>query len=260
MNMDTIDLLAGSLKPFEKRSVSTYVMDLVMDHLLQGNLKPGDKLPTELEFAESLGVGRNSIREAIKMLSSLGVIEILRGEGTFVAREISAVSMNPLIMQLVFSKQTPQNLIELRMLLDSAIADLAVRKLQPGDIEKLELVNRKLSLEHEKTVPDQATLSRIDLEFHKTLAAITRNELVIKLGESIYTLFFASMQESLQGAPGGAYENHRLIIDAMATGDSNKVRKAVQDSLGHWRHRLAYPGKASATDAPPLLDKGAIPG
>ena len=258
--MDITELLAQSLKPFDKKSVSTYVMDLVMDYLLQGKLKPGDRLPTELEFAKSLGVGRNSIREAIKMLSSLGVIEIMRGEGTFVAREISAVSMNPLIMQLVFSKQTPQNLIELRMLLDSAIADLAVRKLQPGDIEKLEFVNRMLSREQEKPVPDEATLSRIDLEFHKTLAAITRNELVIKLGESIYTLFFASMQESLHDAPGGAFENHQLIINAMATGDSDKVRKAVHDSLQHWRHRLDKPVHANATDALPLLDTGAISG
>jgi len=254
--MDMTELLAGSLKPLDKRSVSTYVMDLVMDYLLQGKLKPGDKLPTELEFAESLGVGRNSIREAMKMLSSLGVIEILRGEGTFVAREISAVSMNPLIMQLVFARQTPQNLIELRMLLDSAVADLAVRKLQPGDIEKLEFVNRMLSLEQEKAVPDEATLSSIDLEFHKTLAAITRNELVIKLGESIYTLFFASMKDSLHDAPGGAYENHQLIIDAMVTGDSDKVRKAIHDSLRHWRHRLANPVNASAAEALPLLDSG----
>ena len=231
------DKLTKSLMPLNKKSVSTYVMDLVMDYLLQGKLKPGDKLPTELEFAEKLGVGRNSIREAMKMLSSLGVIEIFRGEGTFIAREISAMAMNPLIMRLVFAKQTPQNLIELRILLDSAIAELAVGKLQLGDIEMLESANRKLSLEQAKDAPDVPTLIRYDLEFHKALASITRNELVIKLGDSIYTLFFSSIQESLHDAPAGAYRNHRLIIEAMASRDPAKVRKAIHDSLEHWRQR-----------------------
>lgn len=232
------DTLARSLKPLEKTSVSGYVMDLVMDYLLEGKLRPGDQLPTELEFAEKLGVGRNSVREAMKMLSSLGVIEICRGEGTFVAREISARVMNPMIMQLVFSEQTPQNLIELRILLDTAIADLATRKLRPGDIERLEAANRKLLLAHEKEVQDEAELSRLDLEFHKTLAALTRNDLVIKLGESIYTLFFASMKESLHAKPTGAHANHQLIIDAMATGNPELVRVAVHGSLDHWRERM----------------------
>lgn len=237
--MNRNDKLARSLRPLDKRSVSSHVVDLVLDHLLQGKLRPGDKLPTEIEFAERLGVGRNSIREAIKMLSSLGIIEILRGEGTFIAKEISPVAMNPLVMQLVFSRQTPQNLIELRILLDTAIADLAVRKLQPGDIELLESVNRKLSLEQEKETPDEEALTRYDLEFHKAVAAVTRNDLVIKLGESIYTLFFASMQESLHQAPSGAYVNHRMIIDALASGEPDKVRQAVHESLGHWRQRLS---------------------
>lgn len=239
------DLLARSLRPLEKTSVSSYVMDLVMDYLLEGKLRPGDKLPTELEFAEKLDVGRNSVREAMKMLSSLGVIEICRGEGTFIAREISAKAMNPMIMQLVFSEQTPQNLIELRILLDTGIADLATRKLRPGDIERLEAANRELLLAHEREVRDEAELSRLDLEFHKALAALTRNELVIRLGESIYTLFFASMKDSLHAAPTGAHANHQLIIDAMATGDPELVRKAVHDSLEHWRLRMAQADKAA---------------
>ena len=229
------DKFSPSLRPFDKTSVSAYVTDLVIDYLLQGKLKPGDKLPTEHEFAERLGVGRNSTREAMKMLSSLGVIQILRGEGTFIAREIPDVAMNPLVMQLVFSKQTPQNLIELRIMLDSAIAELAVRKLQPGDLDALNAVNRKLSVEEQKQAPDASALTQLDLEFHRELAAITRNELVMKLSDSIYKLFFASMQDSLHEAPSGAFRNHQLIIGAMATGDPEKGRLAVADSLQHWQ-------------------------
>ncbi|MBM3595678.1 MAG: FadR family transcriptional regulator [Alphaproteobacteria bacterium] len=244
------DKFAPLLKPLDKTSVSGYVTDLVMDYLLQGKLKPGDKLPTEHDFAERLGVGRNSIREAMKMLSSLGVIEIMRGEGTFIAREISDVAMNPLVMQLLFSKQTPRNLIELRIMLDSAIAELAVRKLQPGDLDALNGVNRKLFAEEQKRSPDESTMTELDMEFHRAIAAITRNELVMKLSDSIYKLFFASMQDSLHEPPSGAFRNHQLIIDAMATGDLERVRQAVYDSLHHWRRTQGAEGDGKTPEQP----------
>ena len=257
--MDMNDKFAPSLKPLDKTSVSGYVTDLVLDYLLQGKLKPGDKLPTEHDFAERLGVGRNSIREAMKMLSSLGVIEIMRGEGTFIAREIPDVAMNPLVMQLVFSRQTPQNLIELRIMLDSAIAELAVRKLQPGDLDALNAVNLKLSAEERKQAPDESTLTRLDMEFHRALATITRNELVMKLSDSIYKLFFASMQDSLHEAPSGAFRNHQLIIDAMATGDTEKVRQAVHDSLQHWRRTQGAEGDGKTPELPPSQGVASAP-
>ena len=67
----------------------------------EGEFKPGDKLPTETEFCQKLGVGRNSIREAIKMLAAIGVVEVFRGDGTYVATKVSPEIFNPLIFSLI---------------------------------------------------------------------------------------------------------------------------------------------------------------
>ena len=83
------------LKPLEPESISSTVVDLIMNYLLSGDLKPGDKLPTEHEFAKQLGVGRNSIREAIKMLSSIGVVKVKRGppQPARCARRLSTLAL-----------------------------------------------------------------------------------------------------------------------------------------------------------------------
>ena len=96
------DPVTKSIRPLNRESVTSSIINRLTDLLISGELKPGDKLPTEMELAEQLGVGRNSVREAIKMLSYLGVIEIRRGIGTFVANSMPESVVNPLILGLVF--------------------------------------------------------------------------------------------------------------------------------------------------------------
>jgi len=96
---------------------------MIINYLLSKKLKPGDKLPTESEFSQQLGVGRNSLREAIKMLSSFGIIEIKRGLGTFIAKSMSSSVMNPLILGLVFEQGTSIELFELRLLIETGAAE-----------------------------------------------------------------------------------------------------------------------------------------
>ena len=74
----------GMFKKIKNKSVVQTVVDSITKAIIAGDLKPGDKIPTEMELAESFGVGRNSIREAIKILVYYGVLEIRRAEGTFV--------------------------------------------------------------------------------------------------------------------------------------------------------------------------------
>jgi GntR family transcriptional repressor for pyruvate dehydrogenase complex len=79
---------SDSLKPLKREPISVTILNMITDNIISGTLKPGDKLPTEIELAESLGVGRNSVREAIKMVSSFGAIEVKMGSGTFIANSM----------------------------------------------------------------------------------------------------------------------------------------------------------------------------
>ena len=174
----------------DKKNVSTYIKDMVMESLLRGELKPGDKLPTEYEFMEQLGVSRNSIREAIKMLSSLGVIEIRRGEGTYIADTMSDSVLNPLVIQLAFAQRTPQELIELRIFFDTAVAELVLAKMRDGDLDKLEQINEQMRQEMERQEMDSEKVSSLDYKFHTELIKLTRNCFMVTAAAEIYTLFF----------------------------------------------------------------------
>ena len=109
-----VNKFSDSLKPLKRKPISAEILNMITDNILAGNLKPGDKLPTEFELAESLGVGRNSVREAIKILHTLGVVEVKMGAGTFITRSMNGSILEPLILSLAFEQGTSRELVDLR--------------------------------------------------------------------------------------------------------------------------------------------------
>jgi DNA-binding FadR family transcriptional regulator len=182
-----------------------------------------------------LGVGRNSIREAIKMLSSIGVIEIKRGAGTFIAESMSSSTLNPLILSLVFEQGASDELLELRFLFDVGVAELVIEKASDQDIARLEEANQVF---HEETLKEQHenphALRDFDLYFHRMFYELTENKLLKKIAETIYTLFFASIEKTVEADPVTAYENHQKIIEAMKQRDVGLLRRRMRESLSNY--------------------------
>ena len=100
-----------------KGSISEIIIDRITQALVSGELKPGDKIPTETEFSERLGVGRNAVREAIKVLVAFGVLEIRRAEGTFVVSEYNRNLLNPMIYGLILSEHNMEELLNVKLAL-----------------------------------------------------------------------------------------------------------------------------------------------
>ena len=114
------------------------VVDSITKAIIAGELKPGDKIPTELELAESFGVGRNSIREAIKILVYYGILEIRRAEGTFVCNGFNKIMIDPMVYGVILHQsQDYVNLMELREMMEVGVMRLAIAKYNEEDIEKL---------------------------------------------------------------------------------------------------------------------------
>ncbi len=224
-----------SLKPLERESISSSVMNQIVNYLLSGELKPGDKLPTEHEFAQQLGVGRNSIREAIKMLSSIGIVEIKRGAGMFIAKSMSSAILNPLILSLVFEQGASDELVELRFLLDTGVAELVIEKASDRDITRLEEANQKFHTEALKQHhTDSHELRDLDLHFHRLFYELVGNKLLDKISQAIYTLFFASIEESVEADPVTAYANHQNIIEAVKQRNAALLRRRMRESLSNY--------------------------
>ncbi|MBW2122782.1 MAG: FCD domain-containing protein, partial [Deltaproteobacteria bacterium] len=123
---------------------------------------------------------------------------------------------------------------ELRLLIDTGVADLAMQKATTEDIEKLERANRRLKSAAETLGDDSNSLRDLDLNFHMTLLEVTRNRLVAKLGRAIYTLFMASIEKSVKADPYKAYANHELVINAIKRRDRGLIKRITSESLRFW--------------------------
>ena len=223
-----------SIRPLNRESIPSLIIERITELIISKKLKPGDQLPTELELAQQLGVGRNSLREAIKILSYLGVVEIRRGIGTFIAESMSTSVMNPLIMALIIEQKTSKEIIELRLLIDTAAAEIVIQKASDGDINRIEDVNNQLREEAGKKPVNSRKLKDLDIRFHETLLELTNNNLLSKIGKSIYTLFLASIEKTVAADPIRAVKNHQLVIDAIKKRDKLLLRKIMSQSLSFW--------------------------
>jgi len=219
----------------DSASLSLVIMDSIVGDLLANRLKPGDRLPTEPELCEKYGVSRNTVREAIKMLSILGLIKIKRGDGTYIAESISTMSVNPLLLGLALEPRTSWEIIELRHLLDTGVFELLVDKADDADIDRLEEMNNNILKMTESGNVDIDVLFKMDLDFHKACYELNKNRLLIYLYNALYEMFAPSIKESVSHDPGSIYRNHAVIIKALRTRDKNMVRTAVLETLKHWR-------------------------
>lgn len=229
---------AKSMPNISRKPLPASIMEIITNDLLSGELRPGEKLPTEAELAQKLGVGRNSVREAIKMLSALGVLKVIRGSGIYVANSISSSVLNPLVLGLASEQGNSAELTRLRLLLDTGAAELALEQIQDMSITRLQEINTLLAEEGKKADRDFRRLRDLDLAFHRELYRISGNSLLAKIAEAIYALFYASIEKTVEADPEGAFRNHQRIIDALKTGDLNLVRKSVRDSLSFWMRHL----------------------
>lgn len=227
-------LFPESIKPLNRESVSSAIMNLITDYLLSKRLSPGDKLPTEAELAQQFGVGRNSVREAMKMLSSLGVVEIRRGVGTFIPETMSESVFNPIILGLVFEQGTSKELIELRLYLDTCVAEMVMQKATDADIQELESANNRLKEAAAEASLESGALRDLDMNFHLTMLRITGNKLLLRLGKAIYTLFRASIEKSVSEDPFMAFRNHQLVLEGIKKRNRKLIREFTGESLSFW--------------------------
>ena len=128
------------MAPLASGSKSEVIIQRITDSLISGDLKPGDKIPTEQEFCDQLKVGRNTVREAIKVLIAFGVLEIRRSEGTFVVDHFSPKLMDSVLYGLILCPRSMDNLLEFKISLWTSMILLAIDKATDEDIAQLQML------------------------------------------------------------------------------------------------------------------------
>ena len=185
-------------------------------------------------MTKTLGIGKSSVREAVKMLQAMGVVEVRRGQGTVVRRHPGPDYLSPLVFQLIMESGYPDDLIELRLMFEPAYAVMAMERATAEDQERIRRAMERL----ERAVQSGTPAAEDDIAFHLAILKATKNPLVIRIGETIFQLFKPSISVSMQHIAPRAVQDHRRIFDAFRSGDAAQLRTAVLKSYDGWKESL----------------------
>jgi len=199
-------------------------------------LRPGDKLPPERELAATMGVSRPSLREALRALAIMNVIEIRQGSGTYVSSLETGLLVEHLDFVFSLDDSTFLQLFEARKILEAGIVEVAAQRITDQEIAELEAcLARSL-----KSVNDHQAFLQTDLELHEKIAAASKNPILIRFMAAISQLGIASRRRTVDipGVPEQVLKDHRAIVEALKARDPQAARQALLQHLKNIAQRL----------------------
>jgi GntR family transcriptional repressor for pyruvate dehydrogenase complex len=205
------------------------VAEQIQKLIAQGLLKSGDRLPPERELATRFGVARSSIRDAVRTLEVMGILEPRQGAGT-VVRDLSADSLVvPLATVLVRKRELVAELLDVRRMLEPGLAARAAKNATVEEVLELEDILRRQAEKMERGEP---TIEE-DSEFHYSIGRAARNSVVLKVLDVLMDLLRESRARSLQapGRPERSYAGHMRVLRAIKRRDPEAAEKAVRKHL-----------------------------
>ncbi len=218
------------------KSAVEYTIDSIKNLLITKQLLPGDKLPTELELAENLQISRGSVREAMKILSSYGIISIKRGDGTYISEELTGGIFDHLLFQIILTDIDKTKLLELRELIEVGMLPLLFANLNDQSVENIRTAHSKMKQEVEKGKSPLRELAQLDSNFHVAIASATNNPLIQKIYGFILDLFLPSLELSIARGQKGKFsvDLHSKIMEGIENRDIDQTTAAVKLSIEQW--------------------------
>jgi len=215
-------------------TLSKQISDALIRRIVRGEIAPGDAMPSEEELASQFDVSRPVIREAVKELAVIGLVESRQGRSTRVAPE---AEWNPFDSRVLEARsemgavdEVLLELLELRRLIEAGAAGLAASRRTDADIKKMEAAIKAM----EASLDDHDRFTEEDIRFHDALLQATGNRLLLRLIELVGPLLKVGRRMSLERRPDGPSESlrgHKQILRAIKAGDMDKSRQAMREHL-----------------------------
>ena len=219
----------------------------VEERILKGELRPGDRLPSQRELARQLGVGQVAVKEALRALAAKGLITVRHGTGTFVSEMGPAAVTDFIERYCVIGSSGHRELMELRETLEPASAAMAAERAAPEDLARLaDLVDR---IEAAHRASDFEEGSQVDIDFHIAVAEASQNDILVAMLKGLGQMLRAWIRVQMEVTPRerGAY-SHRQVFEAIAAGDPERASQSMADSISTARdieNHIAIPQEVS---------------
>lgn len=244
----------SSFAPLRIQRTFEVIVDQIKDRIFSGEYRPGDRLPSEREFAEILEVGRPAVREAYRALELIGIVEIRKGKqgGAFISARDHRTVTETLGDLIRLRRISIADLTEARLVLEKDIAELALRRVRPKDIAQLRGCVENAIAKSNSGI----AASEENVRFHVLLGEMSGNPILAMMIASIMDLLLVVIravspgpEESLDTA-----EHHHLIVDALQAGDFEKLWPILEEHIHCSNGKLVKAGKRSPFLRPAARD------
>ena len=243
----------AAFRPLARGGFTADVIRTIKDMILDGRLEPGERLPSERALSEALGVSRPTVREAIRSLQAMNMVESRHGSGTFVASLSVEELLRPLQFALALSDFALEHLFDVRLMLEPGAAELAARNADGSQLERLRDCARRGS--GGDLSPEE--LVRIDVELHACIAEAAGNPLLERLLGSIAALAEESRGYTvrLPGVAGQTASEHERIVDAICARSADRARAAMTAHITRIRQAAVADRRQSTVGDPPVSSR-----
>lgn len=217
----------------ENTSRSERIVSQIKSLMLEGKLKPGDKLPPERELAEVMNVSRTSVREAIKTLSAMGLVVIRKGHGVFVSEANLESVINRVGDALIIKKDEIEQLFEIRKVLETQAAHWAAERATGEEIQYINklVLEAKAACDH----PDTRTevITNHDKMFHNAVIEASHNNVLAMINSGLLGALskVRAKTMTLPGRVSQSILDHEEIARAIMARDGNRASKAMYDHI-----------------------------
>ncbi len=220
------------LTPITSTSVTDQVEQKIINYLKEKQLRPGDPLPKEQEFATALGVSRNVVREALSRFRMLGMIESKKRRGIILTQPDILGSFERVLNPLMLDSKTLKDIFELRLILELGLSDLIFYKLKPKDIDDLEIIVNDSRLAINKELAE--------ITFHSKLYQMTNNDTYLRFQKMLLPIFkyVIDYETAKKDQVEVGSVTHKDLVEIIKRGDSDEFRMGMREHLSPHFKRL----------------------
>jgi DNA-binding FadR family transcriptional regulator len=223
MSTDAIEL-----NRIERTSIKDQALEQLKRYILSSNAKAGQRLPSERELAERLGIGRSSVREALKVLEAVGLVETRIGDGTYVVAQAGASFGRTIGLNLAAWGGTLIEIMDARHMIEVAAARAAAERGSDDDFAALRAEVERM----EATIrSDPKTYLAADMNFHRLIGRATHNQLVAQVITNLIDMLERVLSET-DGLPQNLLDEgsgtHRAVMEAIVARNADEAARAMQ--------------------------------
>lgn len=228
------------LEQLKRKNLYEQTIDSLLNYIIVNDLKEGDRLPPEAQLKDTFGISRNTLREAIKSLQLIGLIDTKQNSG-IVIKNFTIGDLTKFVpYTLNIEDKQLQNLFEAREWLEHSLLPMIVEKRAEDDLDKLQ----RLIADMDNRIANQQDIHDLDYQFHQTLVECCKNSFIVGIGSILREFFIQYVQAKMQCVPQGGKshratnDEHKIIYKCVAERNLPMLQKIYSKHLSGYRFSI----------------------